>query len=370
MASTKNRKRSGSRSKVAFRQKSPGNRRAGTRKPTRRTRKTAAQRRLEQNLQTARRVVMAFALVLVVFVGGVIQLFGGRYGVPTWNEVYHWLGLELPTPVEIPEGSTAVTFVDVGQGDAVLIQQGETTCLIDAGTADAADDLLETLRGQGITRLDLLVLTHPHADHMGGMNAVLQNLSVETLLVPDFEALGLQSTAIMRLLTTAQGQGTTIEIAETGQNRPLGDGTLKVLSGGLVPQSDDSGAANNTSLCLLYTFGNFRFLDTGDAEQRGEQALVDQYGSALRATLFKAGHHGSKTSNTEDLLWAVQPQAVGVSCGYRNDYGHPHAEVLERYGDFNIEVHRTDLEGSLTYLWDGEALSVAASGKAEWDRAA
>ena len=110
--------------------------------------------------------------------------------------------------------------------------------------------------------------------------------------------------------------------------------------------SDD--AINDMSLCLRFEAGNFTFLDTGDAERNEEAALAEQYPFRLRSTVFKAGHHGSSTSNTQTLLWQVQPQLVVASCGLNNDYGHPHREVIQEMQDEGIDFYRTDLYGTVT----------------------
>ena len=104
-----------------------------------------------------------------------------------------------------------------------------------------------------------------------------------------------------------------------------------------------------------------RFLDTGDAEADVEQRLVDTYGPTLHATLFKAGHHGSYTSNSLTFMQAVRPEAVAVSCGLHNDYGHPHRAALQNYAEVGAEVWRTDLEGSLTFIWQNNTLNVETS---------
>ena len=129
----------------------------------------------------------------------------------------------------------------------------------------------------------------------------------------------------------------------------IGTGTLTVLLPGVdadTAGSDD--ATNDMSLCLRFEAGNFTFLDTGDAERNEEAALAEQYPFRLRSTVFKAGHHGSSTSNTQTLLWQVQPQLVVASCGLNNDYGHPHREVIQEMQDEGIDFYRTDLYGTVT----------------------
>lgn len=310
---------------------------------------------------TSKRAVRIAAGVLVsIFIAAafVIQYAGGKSGIPDWAQLRAALGIPLQTEESAPQaasGATAVYVLDVGQGDAVLLYQDGAYCLIDTGPAEAEDALLYDLNTLDVRTLDYLVLTHPHADHTGNACAVLQNFSVKTLLLPAWQP-SADDTADWprRLATTAADSGAEIITAEAGENYPLGSGVLQILQSG----SDEAGSVNDSSLCTMFTAGAFRFLDTGDAEADAEQRLVDTYGSALHATLFKAGHHGSYTSNSTALLQAVQPQAVAVSCGLNNDYGHPHREALQNFADVGAAIYRTDEQGSLTFIWQGNALTV------------
>ena len=186
---------------------------------------------------------------------------------------------------------------------------------------------------------------------------VLQNYPVQTLLLPDWQP-GPGDTADWprNLTQAAADSGAEILTTEAGDSYSLGGGTLQILQGGSAEAADDS--VNNASLCTLFTAGDFRFLDTGDAEEAAEQQLLDTYGTSLHTTLFKAGHHGSYTSNSLAFLQAVAPQAVAVSCGLNNDYGHPHRAALQNFAAVGAEVYQTDLQGSLTFIWQNDTLTV------------
>ena len=210
----------------------------------------------------------------------------------------------------------------------------------------------------GVPSLDYLVLTHPHADHTGNARAVLRNLPVKTLLLPLWQPTADETADWPRhLAELAADSGAEILTAEAGEEYPLGSGKLQILQGG----SEDAGSVNDASLCTLFTAGDFRFLNTGDAEADAEQRLVDTYGPTLHATLFKAGHHGSYTSNSLTFMQAVRPEAVAISCGLHNDYGHPHRAALQNYAEVGAEIWRTDLEGSLTFIWQNNTLNVETS---------
>ena len=303
-------------------------------------------------------VVAACLLVVAAFV---VQLLGGRGGVPSWQQLRAALGVPLQTEESAPQAadsSTIVYVLDVGQGDAVLLCQDGAYCLIDTGPAEAEDALLYDLDVLNVRTLDYLVLTHPHADHTGNARAVLQNVAVKQVLLPQWQPTADETADWPRHLDDyAATNGAELLTVEAGEVYPIGSGTLQILQGG----SNDVDSVNDASLCTLFTAGDFRFLDTGDAEASAEQRLVDTYGPALHSTLFKAGHHGSYTSNSLAFLQAVRPEAVAVSCGLNNDYGHPHRAALQNYAEVGAEVWRTDLEGSLTFTWQNDTLNVETS---------
>ena len=309
-----------------------------------------------------RRILLLPAVLLLAVAAYFIESRSG------WSDLYRAAGVSLDAPDAdlLAQTSTTVTVLDVGQGDAVLIGQDGAYCLIDTGPSDAKGDLVRDLQLAGISKLDYLVLTHPHADHTGGAREVLRNFAVGQLLVPPWDAQASGETVDWPrgLFDLAAEQGTDVITAENGTVYPLGSGTLTVLQGGeseLYDTDDSSAHVNNASLCTLFEAGNFRYLSTGDAESAAEQRLVDRYGKALHATLFKAGHHGSSTSSTEVLLQVVQPQAVAISCGLNNDYGHPHARALQRLTAAGAEIYRTDTMGTITFTWQNDTLSAASA---------
>lgn len=321
----------------------------------------ASTRKTKHRLRVARRAAVCLAVLALGVSAYVVAFWGGRGGVPTWTQLYAAFGVPLDAPdAELLAASpTTVTVLDVGQGDAVLIGQDGEYCLIDTGTADTADALARSLQLAGIERLRYLVLTHPHADHTGGAAAVLGVLPVETLLVPPWDPPEGETSAWPRaVLEQAAAAGVPLTETSPGGRFALGSGTLQILRGGsaLTVDEDD---ANNGSLCLLFTAGDFRYLATGDAEADAEQALVDEYGRGLHAVLYKAGHHGSSTSSGEALLSVVQPQAAVISCGRDNDYGHPHAGVLRRLAAYGVDVYRTDEQGTITFTWQNGVLHAA-----------
>lgn len=299
------------------------------------------------------RHTLAALLLAVAFAAAayLIEYRGGQGVIPSWGQLHALFDVQTELAQPLPSGQTSVTVLDVGQGDAVLLGQDGVFCLIDAGPPEAAETLVNALQQAGVERLHLLVMTHPHADHIGGMESVLQNFAVDAVLLPDFTLAENQTDAMLYYLERAiQQNGARSITAVTGTEYAIGSATLTVLQAGI--EAEESGrddAVNNTSLCLRFEAGDFSFLDTGDAEAAAEEALVEQYGGALHCTLLKAGHHGSSTSNTAALLAAASPQAVAVSCGKDNDYGHPHKAVLQRLEEVDANVYRTDVSGTLVF---------------------
>lgn len=304
------------------------------------------------------RIAAAVLAALLLMGALAIQFLGSQGSIPSWKQIRAVLGVPLQTEESVPQaadGSTVVYVLDVGQGDAVLICQDAAYCLIDTGPVEAEDALLYDLAELGVRSLDYLVLTHPHADHTGNARAVLQNVVVHSLLLPQWEPTADDISDWPRRMTDiADDFGTEVITVEAGEQYPLGSGVLHILQDG----SNAPGDANNSSLCTLFTAGTFRFLDTGDAEAAAEQQLIDTYGTSLHATLFKAGHHGSYTGNSLSFLEIVHPEAVAVSCGLDNEYGHPHHAALQNFSSVGAEIWRTDLQGSLTFTWQNNTLCV------------
>lgn len=266
-------------------------------------------------------------------------------------------------PVVLPgettdPAATQIHAIDVGQGDATLIRQGDKWCLIDAGTAASADTLVAYLQQQGVERLDYVVMTHAHADHIGGMPKVLQNFPVGCFILPDFSMAKTPTTAVFtRTLEQLDAQpDCEMLTASVGAQFPLGDGTLTILFAG-VPTDNQ----NNTSVCTLFESDGVRYLNTGDAEKECEQEMLDM-GVEVSADIYKAAHHGSSSSNTAAFLKAVSPSYVLISCGQDNDYGHPHQEVLARFLNSGAQVLRTDLDGTVIFSLQNGTVSVQRKG--------
>ena len=263
-------------------------------------------------------------------------------------------GCERPAPapvVPVPAGKTlTVAFLDVWQGDAILVRgpSGMTMLIDGAREDDGPAVILSTLKAWGVQKLDLLVATHPDADHVGGLAAVVAGIPVQNAALTG-QAHTTQ--AYERLLTEIRNRDVKAIRTRTGTALPFDpDVQLSVLGpGDAAVEGDD---LNNASIVIKLVYGQVSFLFTGDAEM-DEYRAIQAAGGDLRCTVLKIGHHGSYTSTDEALLRTMQPQIAVISVGAGNRYGHPHDSVLSALVRRQVRVYRTDQSGTVTITTDG-----------------
>jgi competence protein ComEC len=249
-------------------------------------------------------------------------------------------------------GDLKAYFLDVGQGDSSVILFRDKVILIDAGDTDRGDAVVRALQDLGVRKIDLLVATHPHADHIGGMQAVLANFEVGRVLD---SGLPTSSSLYEKFLSTIDRKQIPYIVAERGQTIDI-DPALRILV--LSPPKERAGDdLNANSIVLRVSYGTVNLLYTGDATAPAEDALVTS-GYPLDAQVLKVGHHGSSGASSPIFLQRVNPQVAILSLGRGNDYGHPHRETLERLNAAGPTVFRTDTDGTIRVESDGNTLSV------------
>ncbi|WP_088825581.1 MBL fold metallo-hydrolase [Listeria goaensis] len=242
------------------------------------------------------------------------------------------------------------TFFDVGQGDSTLIEADDgTTILIDTGRSDD-NRILTYLKEKNVEKIDLLLLTHPHADHIGNADKIIQTYKPKEIWM---DGLTFNSSIYERVIDAALDSGAAYKEPRTGDEASFGPFELSVLSPKTL-----SNDANNDSIAIRLTYKDILAIFTGDAEKGREEEMVDS-GINLKADILDLGHHGSSTSNQPFFLDKVEPEVAIYSAEKGNSYGHPHVEVLEWLKERNIQTYGTDVNGTVTITTDGQTLNVA-----------
>ena len=244
--------------------------------------------------------------------------------------------------------SFSIHFIDVGQADAALVECDGHYMLIDGGNKEDSSVIYTVLKNSGVNQLDIVVGTHAHEDHIGGLSGAFSYASSKLTLC---SVTTYDSDAFENFVRYANQNGNGITVPIVGDTYSLGSAIITVL--GVNAALD----ANNTSIVLMIQYGETKFLFTGDAEREGEQAILNS-GVDLSATLLKVGHHGSDSSTTYPFLREIMPEYAIISVGEQNSYGHPTDDTLSRLRDAGVIVYRTDLNGDIYINSDGATVTI------------
>lgn len=259
-------------------------------------------------------------------------------------------------PSKNPLGILRVSYIDVGQGDSVLIElPNGNDVLIDAGEHSAGETVVAYLQKQGITRLDSVIWTHPHADHIGGADLITKTFDIGRVYMPNVSS---NTTSYRELLTSMNKKGLRANKAKAGLTLDFGQGIKAEI---LAPNSSSYEETNDFSAVLSLTYGETSFLFTGDAQVTSEKEMLAA-GRGLHADVLKIGHHGSHSSTSPAFLSKVQPKYAVISVGKGNDYGHPHQETLSALSKAGIHVYRTDESGTIVAESNGKTLTFITLG--------
>ena len=272
------------------------------------------------------------------------------------------LKADRPAPSQPSGPALTVVAIDVGQGDSILLISPEgKTMLIDAGPADAFVSIRETLSENGIDALDVAVVTHPHEDHIGAMDDVLDAYPVGTFytIEPSFS-----EERFAPVKRSLERNGCSVCFAEAGATIPWAESCTVTVLNPIPAYAAEETEMNDLSIVLHVQYGDTAVLLTGDAEITAENRMLDTFPrSMLHANLLKLGHHGSANAIDYWFFLGVDPDFAVASCGKDNEYGHPHLETLSLLYDTRTAFYRTDLDGSITFRLDGTNVFVDPSRK-------
>ncbi len=274
---------------------------------------------------------------------------------PTWRSIYSFLNGRVPANRKVDAGNAEVHFIDVGQGDCALIRTPEQNILIDCGEYESYRAVNRYLKDLGIKRLDMIIMSHPHSDHMGCMYKIADKYEVGSIMMPELPyEMQPESGSYSRLMESIRRKNIPVIYAVPGSVCDTGSGgNIRVIAP--VGEYDD---LNNSSAVVMFTFGDTRFIFCGDAEKDAEEDILAS-GADIDADVIKVPHHGSDSSSTRGFVNAVSPDYAVFCVGAENDYGHPHADIVERYIYYGAKILRTDMNGNIKFVTDGQEITVS-----------
>ena len=239
-----------------------------------------------------------------------------------------------------------IDFIDVGQADSILIRNQDEVMLIDAGTNEAGETVVNYLEKLGITKINYLIGTHPHEDHIGGLDDVINNFDIEQIYMPKIET---TTKTFEDVLEAIENKNLTVIAPNKGDKIELGQAVGKFMTEPIL----DKDNLNLSSLVLRLEFGNTSYLFMGDAEEENEKTI-----NWPKTDVLKVGHHGSNTSSGESFLEQVHPQYAIIMVGKDNSYGLPKQEIIDKLNNIGSEIYRTDEDGTIQIISDGNNIEI------------
>ncbi len=297
---------------------------------------------LGENMRIFRKIFAVLLTLMLIFCVGCDGDNGASLPLNSQND----------TSLEQAQKNVKFHFLDVGQGDSIFIELNDNrTMLIDAGESEYAVTIISYIKKLGYSKIDFVVATHPHSDHIGGMEEVINAFEIGSVYMPKVSN---NTKTFEGLLTAIQNKGLKINTAQKGvkilDEQDIG---IDVLS----PVNDSYSNLNNYSVVLKITYKDNKFLFTGDAEADAESEIADD----VLCDLVKVGHHGSNTSSGSNFVKATKAKYAVISCGTDNKYGHPHTETVNRWQNLGAEIYRTDVNGNIIATSDGKNITVTFS---------
>ncbi len=257
------------------------------------------------------------------------------------------------SPPQKDSNTLSVHYLDVGQGDSIFVElPGGSSMLIDAGVSRLGESITSYISSLGYDKIDYLIATHPHADHIGSMAYIVDNMDIGEIYMPKVST---NTKTFESLLESISSKGLKIKTASAGVNIIDDE---QIVADIVAPVKIDDDELNNCSAVIKIKFKNTSFLFTGDAEKEELEDIT----ADISADVLKVGHHGSRTSTGKKFLAMVNPEIAVISLGKDNDYGHPHKNTIKCLNKINAEIYRTDKDGTIIVTSDGQEISVQTGG--------
>lgn len=298
-----------------------------------------------------KKLIISISILLIC--GTIILSYSNNLNIPTWNKIYNYLNISKGTvDVNYEDYPLSVHILNVGKADAIYIKSNDKNILIDSGDTDTKDQVIQYLNNNKIQQFDLIIATHPHKDHIAGMDNIINTFSINRFIMPKLSETIIPTTKTYNsMINSLKDNNITVESPVAGNNFKIGEINIDIL--GPIKEYDN---LNNNSVVVKLAYKNTSFLFVGDAEKEAETDLISS-GANLKSTVLKVGHHGSKTSTTQKFLNAVNPEYSVISVGPDSN-NLPKDSIINRLKNNNIKTYRTDKSGTIIFTSDGDNINV------------
>ena len=307
---------------------------------------------MSRRKKSTQKFIGSIVAIIVLAIAGIFGLNNENINsiLETENNANTTAEQEITTTSMPVDGNLNIYFIDVGQADSILITNNDASMLIDAGNNEDGEDVVNFIKDKGITKLDYVVGTHPHEDHIGGLDDVINSdLEITNIYMPKIET---TTKTFEDVIDAIENKGLSITSPKKGDTFTVGNASLEVMTDSILDEDN----LNLSSITLLMQYGNNKFLFMGDAETENEETR-----DWPKVDLLKVGHHGSNTSSSDKFLNETRPTYSIIMAGEGNSYGLPTEETLNKLQNIGSIIYRTDLNGTITVTSDGENIQIFTS---------